>query len=141
MFACAHGDCECLRLDACAGFMERMELALFELRVNDTEGVRCYAREVFLVFVVSLRMNASQKKKGFCLCCLSLSAVEGGVTALFGPADFARERPLSARRWNYSSLFRHWEVVLFSAAIKCAMYYVACLKNIHAIKLILLSIV
>lgn len=28
MFACAHGDCECLRLDACAGFMERMELAL-----------------------------------------------------------------------------------------------------------------
>lgn len=34
-----------------------------------------------------------------------------------------------------------WEVVLFSAAIKCAMYYVACLENIHAIKLILLSIV
>lgn len=28
MFACAHGDCECLRLDACAGFMERMALAL-----------------------------------------------------------------------------------------------------------------
>lgn len=28
VFACAHGDCECLRLDACAGFMERMELAL-----------------------------------------------------------------------------------------------------------------
>lgn len=28
MFACAHGDCECLRLGACAGFMERMELAL-----------------------------------------------------------------------------------------------------------------
>lgn len=29
VFACAHGDCECLRLDACAGFMERMELALW----------------------------------------------------------------------------------------------------------------
>lgn len=28
MFACAHGDCECLRLDACAGFVERMALAL-----------------------------------------------------------------------------------------------------------------
>lgn len=28
VFACAHGDCECLRLDACAGFTERMELAL-----------------------------------------------------------------------------------------------------------------
>lgn len=29
VFACAHGDCECLRLDACAGFTERMELALW----------------------------------------------------------------------------------------------------------------
>lgn len=29
VFACAHGNCECLRLDACAGFMERMELALW----------------------------------------------------------------------------------------------------------------
>lgn len=29
VFACAHGDCECLRLDACAGFVERMELALW----------------------------------------------------------------------------------------------------------------
>ena len=25
VFACAHGGCECLRLDACAGFMERMD--------------------------------------------------------------------------------------------------------------------
>lgn len=29
VFACAHGDCECLQLDACAGFMEWMELALW----------------------------------------------------------------------------------------------------------------
>lgn len=36
VFACAHGDCECLRLDACAGFTERMEPGVVELRVNDT---------------------------------------------------------------------------------------------------------
>lgn len=47
VFACAHGDCECLRLDACAGFMERMELALWNLRVNDTERVTLCEGEVF----------------------------------------------------------------------------------------------
>lgn len=29
VFACAHGNCECLRLDACGGFTERKELALW----------------------------------------------------------------------------------------------------------------
>lgn len=50
VFACAHGDCECLRLDACAGFMERMDGAcIVELRVNDTERVAFVRGEVFLL--------------------------------------------------------------------------------------------
>lgn len=46
------------------------------------------------MFVVSLRMNASKtKKRGFCLCCLSLLAVEGS-RGLFCGADLLESTPL-----------------------------------------------
>ncbi len=37
-------------------------------------------------------MNASNKKKGFCLCCLSLLAVEGSK-GLFGGVDSLESAP------------------------------------------------
>lgn len=56
--------------------------------------------------------------QGFCLCCLSLLAVDGSRGLFCGAPPFCSEvelqRPIHTR-----------EVVLFSAAIKCAMYYVA----------------
>lgn len=57
--------------------------------------------------VVSLRMKASQKKKKEVLSVLFESVgcrVKGGGVGIGSPV-WERERPLSARRRNYSSLF------------------------------------
>lgn len=62
---------ECLRLDACAGSGADGACTV-ELRVNGVDVVR----EGGGASVVSLRMNASNKKR-FCLCCLGLLTVEG----------------------------------------------------------------
>lgn len=62
-----------------------------ELRVNNMKRVML-CREVYGgIFVVSLRMNASKKKR-FCLCCLSLLAVDGSRD-MFCRADLLESAP------------------------------------------------
>lgn len=118
VFACAHGDCECLRLDACAGFMERMELALWSCEWMTQRGWR-YAREVSGgIFVVSLRMNARV---------LSVLFESIGCGGEWGVV--CQRAPPSCPEVKLQLPIQTREVVLFSAAIKCAMYYVACLKT------------
>lgn len=59
-----------------------------ELRVNDTEGAMlCEDGFIFWGFSGLTKNECKQKKtklkkKGFCLCCLSLLAVEGGGVEL-----------------------------------------------------------
>lgn len=109
VFACAHGDCECLRLDACAGFMERMELALWNCEWMTWKGGGCCAREVLSVAwgeggICCLTENEC-KQNPFCLCCLSLLTVEGSRGVVWR-SSCVGERPLCGRRWNYSSLLK-----------------------------------
>lgn len=65
-------------------------------------------------FVVSLRVNASSKTV------LSMLSVE---------MDGGERAPPLSSEVELQLPPQHREVVLFSAAIKCAMYYVACLET------------
>lgn len=117
VFACAHGDCECLRLDACAGFTERMELASWNCewmtrRVAGWENV--------------CGLTEDECKGSVCAVSVCVDCLRGGQRVCVREG----ECPLSARRWNYSFLSKNTGgCVCFSAAIKCAMYYVACLQT------------
>lgn len=103
VFACAHGDCECLRLDACAGFTERMELALWNCewmtrRVAGGKG-EC------------LLWSHWGWMQGFCLCCLSLCRLfERGFPAGEGERERAPSLPGGGTTASY---LKHGRLCLF----------------------------
>lgn len=100
-----------------------------ELRVNDTEGVTLCeggysGRAGGGMFVVSLRMNARVLSVLF----QSVLTVEGEVRGCLMESICERVSPFCPEV-ELQLPIQTREVVLFSAAIKCAMYYVACLKT------------
>lgn len=98
---------------------------IVELRVNDTEGAGGggwhQAREVFQGDVCGLTENECKRS----VCAVWVYRLWRGVRCWL----MELRAPPFSPEVELHLPFQTREIVLFSAAIKCAMYYVACLKT------------